>query len=152
MNTVWILKISLQLAHIAVVMLGSLRLIGGEPWIEIAPLWVAIAVPLPVLSNLWHYRLLKRAGGNVAQPTRLVTSGGLYRFLRHPMYLGDVLTVILLSLACLNGLVLATACCTIGAILWLARVEDRTLRQQFEAGDQVWFQRTGLLLPAWTRL
>ena len=43
------------------------------------------------LIHLYHYLLLKRANKGLDPPQNLVTKGGLFPWLRHPMYLGDLL-------------------------------------------------------------
>ena len=148
MTSVWILKIALQLVHITYVMLASLQVLGPPPMLTVSSVWIALLVPLPVASNLWHYLLLKRQGGDVCNPSRLVTSKGLFPFVRHPMYLGDILVVIFLGLSWFNWVSCLIGCLTILAIWRLAQAEDQTLRRRFNEMYPDWFTRTGLILPS----
>lgn len=96
-----------------------------------------------------HYLLLKRLRTPLDQPPSLITHGGLFPLVRHPMYLGDALMD--LGLALLAGSWLSVA--LLGLCLWALRrqaiVEDRHLAERFPEEHRQWRSRSGLLVPRW---
>ena len=150
MTSVWILKIALQLVHITYVVLASLQILGPPTMLALSSVWIALLVPLPVASNVWHYLLLKRQGGDVCNPGDLVTSKGLFPLVRHPMYLGDMLVVILFGFIWLNWVSLLIGALTTLSVWWLAQAEDQMLQRQFEERYPDWFRRTGMLFPTFS--
>ena len=113
---------------------------GGS---EILPRWLAQSVVLcGGLTTIYHSRLLtyaKRRGET------LVTRGGLYRWVRHPMYTGDMILYAGLALLApgLISALLAVAGCY--ALVRQAQVEDReSLREHGEA-FAAWQAHTRLL-------
>ena len=112
------------------------------------PFWVAQAViGCGLLLVGWHYSLLKTSSRNIAEPTKLVTSGGLYPVVRHPMYLGDF--VVIVGLALLRPTWFSMAAILLGAVALyqLARYEDSLMQSRFgeEFGD--YRARSRLILP-----
>ena len=73
---------------------------------------------------------------------RLVTHG-VYRFLRHPVYLGITLTLLGLVL-CLGSLwgLFYLGLLVLPLNLWRARWEERVLRAQFGEAYETWRRRT----------
>ena len=92
------------------------------------------------ITTLWHAGILGKA-----EAGQLVTGGGLFRWVRHPMYSGDV--VLYLGLA-----LLAPGPATFGflGLGWVALyrqsvVEDKFLAARYGEAFEVWRQRTWLL-------
>jgi protein-S-isoprenylcysteine O-methyltransferase Ste14 len=111
------------------------------------PRWLAQALVLTGgLTTLLHHRIVAGAcAGN--QPARLVDSGGLYSWVRHPMYLGDCLLYVGLGLLVphpLSALLVAVGC---AALVLQARAEDGHMATLFGEPFRRWQQRSGLLLP-----
>ena len=81
---------------------------------------------------LVHYAMLRSSSRDISRPAALVTSRGLYRVVRHPMYLGDLVLMVGFALTCATAL--AVACVLVGAfaLVRLARAEDATLLARFE--------------------
>ena len=115
----------------------------------VVPNGVPLALVLPGGSVfLYHYYLIKRQNGLLDQADRLVTKGGLFPYLRHPMYLGDIFmfTGFTLLAPCVATLcVLALA---IYALVRQAIAEDRYLSQLHDKQHGSWCKSTGLLFPA----
>jgi protein-S-isoprenylcysteine O-methyltransferase Ste14 len=134
----------------------------------IATFGMVVAPSLPALRSVWHETVLDDqlravlgvAGMLIAVPAmatlgrsfsltpqaRALTTGGLYRVVRHPLYLGETLNVIGLtivvgSVAVVAALVVVVACQVVRATL-----EERLLRRTFPGYDGA-FGAVAHLLP-----
>lgn len=112
-----------------------------EPWPRLAGGFIALAG----LGHVAHGLLLRRGRGDGLP--RLVTEGGLYRLIRHPMYLFDALMA--LGFLAMSGdavaAALAAAVCL--AVLPLSLREDRELAREFGAAFEDWSAATRRLIP-----
>lgn len=95
----------------------------------------------------WHYFLLKRHNPSLAQPQHLVTSGGLFRLIRHPMYLGDFVVICGLALLYPTWFSLATIPIGCLAVFQLSLHEDRQMAVVFGEEFSLYQQRSRRLLP-----
>jgi len=98
---------------------------------------------------IWALVYLKGAFlGNVLPVTDRLVSGGPYRRVRHPLYLGMVVTLLGLALAMgsLWGLA-GVAALFIPAGAHRARQEDKALAQRFGQEWQDYADRTRFLIP-----
>jgi len=98
------------------------------------------------LFTIWHHRILAMAVEEGC-PTRLVNTGGCYPFIRHPMYLGDL--VLYLGLALLVPALVTAVLAAVGAVALMlqARAEDRYLARHYGDAFDRWRRNSGLLLP-----
>ena len=99
------------------------------------------------ICAIWHYRLLRHAAGCIDDPQLLVTGGGLYSRIRHPMYLGDCVMYLGLFMLApgLPGLLLL--CLGWFALSRQADAEDSAMRNAFPYAFDAWFGVSGKLLP-----
>jgi protein-S-isoprenylcysteine O-methyltransferase Ste14 len=120
--------------------------------------WPALPSPLPQLVgqavvlvgagiNLQHYFFLKRRNPNVATPDFLVSSRGLYHWIRHPMYLGDVILMIGLSLLAPGLAAVLLLILGIVGVGVQSRIEDAHMARAFGRPFEDWRSRTRLLVP-----
>lgn len=58
------------------------------------------------ITSIWHYRLLKQSSKDIAEPSALVSESALFRWIRHPMYLADMVAYTGLFLIAPNALVI----------------------------------------------
>ena len=96
---------------------------------------------------LYHYYLIKRRNQLLDQADHLVTNGGLFPYVRHPMYLGDIFMFTGFTLL---APFVATLCVLVLAIYALVRqavAEDRYLSQLHMTQHESWIKSTKLLLP-----
>jgi len=95
----WLSKLLCGFALITFVVLRFVA--GAEPdWhseIIVGQLFVVVFGVI----NLWHYYLLKCANTDIGKPTVLVSRGGLFRVIRHPMYFADIFIYFGLFLLCM---------------------------------------------------
>jgi protein-S-isoprenylcysteine O-methyltransferase Ste14 len=70
-----------------------------------------------------------------------VVSAGPYRFVRHPMYVGLILTYLAAPLILGSLWSLAVGCVIVGLVVWRTAMEDRTLRREL-AGYEEFASRT----------
>jgi len=114
--------------------------------------WRLLGVPLG-LAGLWVAvradSLFKRLGTEIKpfQRSSLVVTEGLYRFSRHPMYLGFV--VLLAGVGVLAGTLLPLV--VVGVMFWLlsarfAIPEERHMEQQFGEEYSVYKSRVRMWL------
>ena len=96
---------------------------------------------------IWHYRLLRHAAGCIDDPQLLVTGGGLYSRIRHPMYLGDCIMYLGLFMLApgLPGLVLL--CVGWFALGRQSDAEDSAMKNAFPSAYEAWVRVSGKLLP-----
>jgi len=142
----WGLKVACGAALIALVV--DRFLVGLVPIPAAPPVVLGQMITgLGAVIVVFHYACIKRANPNPATPERLVTHRGLFRWIRHPVYLGDLF--VFAGLALLAPSVVALACLLVGgwAVRAQAQVEDRYVAQRFGAGHQAWRRHTGLLVP-----
>ncbi len=144
----WRLKVMASLALVAVMFLGFA---GYDPTPALTRAWTPLGQVLVIaagLSNLAHFFLLKRVAGDLSRPQRLVTAGGLYRWVRHPMYLGDI--GVMLGLALMSGRASAWSLFVLGAtaVALLCRREDHAMLTAFPEAFADYRRRTGALFPA----
>lgn len=143
----WYVKTAVMLAliaHYAFTALGERLPFGDYGWIS----WAGRTLILGGVSlSLWHYAILKKRNRELGKPGELVREGGLFPIIRHPMYLGDFLTMTGLLLLAPNLSGLGLWLVGMGAILELTRVEDRFLRDRFGEAFRVWSRRTQRLFP-----
>jgi protein-S-isoprenylcysteine O-methyltransferase Ste14 len=119
-------------------------------WLDLAPSFQTprIAVALSVaglalsLWALWHLR----SSFSILAEARTVVRSGPYRFIRHPLYLGEALTM--LGLCLLQGTV--SALCLWAAVnlfqVVRARIEEEKLAREFP-DYQAYRRQTRFILP-----
>src|SRR5215218_1552716 len=104
---------------------------GGPAWLQ-ALGWIAVAAGAAVLLEAFG-RFVAEGVGTPAPvaPTERLVVGGLYRYVRNPMYLA-VAAVILGQAAVLARWVLVAYALVFGAIVWsfVHWYEEPTLRRQ----------------------
>ncbi|MFP4309889.1 MAG: methyltransferase family protein [Desulfococcaceae bacterium] len=117
---------------------------GGSPFPQLfGQFWVLLGAGV----NLRHYVFLKRNNPDVASPDFLVASRGLYQWIRHPMYLGDLILMVGLTLLApgpVSFLLLGMG--TVG-IAVQSRIEDEQMVRRFGPAFEDWRDRTRLLVP-----
>lgn len=143
----WYLKVSIALG-LAVhgVVFAATGWTIGDRWG--VPFWVAQSVvAVGAILVTYHYLLLKKSTRNIAEPESLITGGGLFRWIRHPMYLGDWIVIAGLALFCPN--VFATSLVLLGgvALVGLCRHEDSLMASRFGEEFDGYRERTRTLIP-----
>ena len=141
----WRIKVGAGAALIALLCAHYLM---GLPQVALdIPRWLAQALVLTGgITTLLHHRIVAKACAG-DQPARLVDNGGLYGWVRHPMYLGDCLLYAGMGLLVphpLSALLVAVGCT---ALVLQARAEDDHMATLFGEPFRRWQQRSGLLLP-----
>jgi protein-S-isoprenylcysteine O-methyltransferase Ste14 len=143
----WFLKTGLAAALIAYV-LAALLIRPLYPPLFIAPLFVGQALAiLGGCIHLWHYAILKRSLTNLRSPQTLVTRGGLFARVRHPMYLGDSLLIAGFFLIESDWVALLIALSALISLTRLCKSEDRRLASLFPEEHKEWKKRTRRLIP-----
>ena len=107
------------------------------------PILVAIGLPIALLGALVRFY----ASGFIVKNQELATDGA-YRFVRHPLYSGNILLVVGVALACSRWWALPLA----ALFFWFyyptaIEYEDRKLQRIFGAAWDEWSARTPALVP-----
>ncbi len=99
--------------------------------------------------RLWPVFVLgRRFSGLVAiQPGHALVTEGVYGVIRHPSYLGLLVTALGWALAFRSGVGLMLAALLIPPLLVRIRAEERLLRSQFGAAYETYRARTARLIP-----
>ena len=127
--------------------LGRLRLDPFRPYHAVGLGGVAVGVVL-LGACIWGFARRGRGTLAPADPPRELVIGGLYRYVRNPMYLS--VTAILLgeALAALSRpLFLYWACWFLGVNLFVIFYEEPSLRRRFGASYERYTERVGRWLP-----
>jgi len=109
------------------------------------------AICLFAAFNIGHYLHLKRHNQRFDRPDTLVTRGWLFARVRHPMYLFDLLVGSMFYLLRPDPVSSVLWILLVTIVIGLARHEDRRMAQRFGAEHDAWRQRSGLLLPRFSR-
>src|SRR5262245_26244082 len=107
------------------------------------PLLVAIGLPIGLLGAFWRLY----ASGFIVKNHELATDGA-YRFVRHPLYTGNILLVLGFALAGSRWWAIPLAL----FFFWFyyptaIEYEDRKLRRIFGVAWETWSSRTPALMP-----
>ena len=140
--------------YLPALVLGPGILIDLLAGLSFHPHWLAGGIALAGGGGIIRQATIDLAGygGGTPSPLRpakkLVTAG-VYRWCRHPMWLGyDIMALGVILLLGSKG----ALCCTfpfflVGQIVFL-RKEERILRARFKQGYQDYQRTTGMLLPS----
>lgn len=118
-----------------------------DPWVDttlIFQLMAAIVLLVGVLqTDVWSFLGLKQLMGGSTE-NRMVT-GGLYRFVRHPLYTAGLVFIWLTPVMTVNRLVLYLSL-TIYIIIG-AYFEERKLKREFGKEYEEYQTKTPMLIP-----
>lgn len=143
----WFLKVLGGLALLLSFLWVSLRP-GDQNTLWPVPVWIAqILVIGGVTLGLSQYLTLKRFNRGLAVPQQLVTDRGLFRWVRHPMYLGDLVVLTGLCLLVNRWWALpiwgGSLCC----VLLLCRHEDHYLLNLFPEQYTTYMRHSARVIP-----
>lgn len=102
-----------------------------------------VLVGLGAGINLYHYRILRLAAGPLQRPAKLVTTGGLLPYLRHPMYFGEAILVVGLVIIGGSLLMAFVAAVSLTAMYLLCHAEDKAMAHRFPDTFSAWAKHTG---------
>ena len=147
----WWIKVTLSLSLMTQGILvlglgwGSAAFFHPQFW---APLWLGQGVVLfGAFFCAAHYGILKSRAGDLSRPETLVTRGGAFPWIRHPMYLGDFTVIVGLALFCPSGFSAGAVLLAAFALFRLARLEDRQMAERFLEPYSEWSRSTRMLIP-----
>lgn len=101
---------------------------GSVPYITIIFIWMTVATCL----TIWGLWTLRRSFSITVEARELVT-GGPYRFVRHPVYLGEMLTGAAVAVLRFSPLNIALLLLFVAIQLYRSRMEENKLAQVFPA-------------------
>jgi protein-S-isoprenylcysteine O-methyltransferase Ste14 len=143
----WWVKVSASiflLAYLVVALFGDFRV---APMVSFPVVAGQAVVMVGGAIYLLNAAALQRAAEDMAAPRQLVTSGGLYGVVRHPMYLADILWTLGLAMLVGDTVTLLLWLAVIAGAVGQARVEDVWLAHRFGEAHAAWSARTRLILP-----
>ncbi|BBM84652.1 methyltransferase family protein [Candidatus Uabimicrobium amorphum] len=98
-------------------------------------------------NNIYHNVIFKKSCPCLSEPKTLVTKGGLLPWIRHPMYLGDIiigLGFLLIAMDIVCGILFLGLCVT---AVMQSRWEEYKLRQLFPQEYPQWQKNSKTILP-----
>jgi len=98
-------------------------------------------------TSLWHYQILKESNNNIAHPNKMVSNKGLFRYVRHPMYLADAIAYTGLFLIAPNPITTVVLLLAYFALFRQSTVEDGVLAETFGSQFSEWRNKSKLILP-----
>ena len=143
----WVVVFSSMTAAIWISEVTPPNLFGGSRSLKLA----GVVVLVIALAIRWTaiYTLGKSFSSNVAiLDSQSLNRSGLYRYVRHPSYLGLMLVFLSVGLHSRNWLSLAIAVVpTTAALLYRIRVEESALRQAFGDAYVSYSKEVSRLIP-----
>ncbi len=140
----------LMVACVAGVLAINTEYLAG-PALPPVTTWIGLGIgTIGVGLRLWAMQTLGHGYSRALTPANAATLhvGGPYRFLRHPGYLGDILTWSGATLSARSGLaLLVVAGLIIGVCVMRIRAEDSRLAARFGTAYERYRTRTARLLP-----
>lgn len=128
--------------------MASLAFVGGAPMQDHPDMVMAVATSLVVCGTIFTIialRYLGRHFGVVSDVRGLVTTGP-YRFVRHPLYAAETITIVGFVIAVATPVTVLVFLVGIGLQIWRARIEEQALTVVFpEYRDYA--ARTPMLVP-----
>ena len=141
----------------------SLKVICGLLLVANQAAYFAFGLPAPIISIpiilsqvlvisgavifFTHFIILKRANPLLNRPGRLVQNKGLFRWIRHPMYLGEILLDIGLASFCFNPLSILVLVAALIVLVKQALHEDHLLSDRFGMPFENWAHHSSLIFP-----
>ncbi|MEM9227649.1 MAG: methyltransferase [Verrucomicrobiota bacterium] len=141
----WFLKTGINAILVGILVVFSWNQALNTP-AALAYIAQAVVV-IGAVINLAHYRILKRAAPHLGDPEELATCGGFLRWIRHPMYLGELIFVFGLALLIYSPLALILTAVYLYAIIRLTAAEDQQMAARFGHEHAAWSNKTHALLP-----
>jgi protein-S-isoprenylcysteine O-methyltransferase Ste14 len=112
-------------------------------------LWVSSAfIAAGTLFTLWSLATLGRCFGIFPEARGLVTRGP-YRWVRHPVYLGELISAFGFVVEKPLPIVIAFYLAFVAFQYWRAILEEGALSEVFPGEYAAFRERTGRLLPRW---
>ncbi len=120
---------------------------GGAPWLRLAGLLILVAGLVIRWAAIWNLGSAFSANVAIRKAQRVRTTG-LYRYVRHPSYLGLVLIFLAIGIHSRNWISLAIVLVlpTV-ALLYRIRVEERALCAAFGEEYIAYSRMTKRLIP-----
>ncbi|MFT6407016.1 MAG: protein-S-isoprenylcysteine O-methyltransferase Ste14 [Arenicella sp.] len=141
----WSLKFSCGTILVAGLFIGVLYQL--DPWFVVSRGIGQALVIIGSASAIFHYLRLKSLNKRFEQPDILETEYGLFRYVRHPMYLSDCLLYIGLFLLFPTIPTVIVLGLGIVALVRQSKVEDKYLAERFAEPFSQWHEHSKLIIP-----
>lgn len=146
----WVLKAFSVIATLAAFLAAYTDRVGFLTIDGDAARWIGLGVYIvgAIVRLLPMYVLGNRFSGLVAiQPGHTLETGGIYKVIRNPSYLGMLINASGWALCFRSGVGLALAASLLVPLVARMHAEERLLREQFGAEYEAYFKRTWRLAP-----
>jgi len=120
--------------------------IGLPPWLRL------MGLPLGVIAVAWCFWMLRTLGPNLTDTVTVrsnatLVTGGPYRWVRHPMYLGVALLLLSISLITANVFIWIAGALCVTLLILRTKTEEAKLVERFGDDYRRYAARTGRFLP-----
>ena len=142
----WIIKVLSSMVLITILVLNYLT----DWYFKTYPIDTRFSISIVLIGGViffYHYYQIKRKNVTLDAASELVTGPGLFRYVRHPMYFGELLIILGYMLLAFNLVTLLVFLIGSIAILKQSKVEDQFLAKKYQSRHQDWAQSTKLIIP-----
>jgi len=120
--------------------------IGLPPWLRL------VGLPLGVIAVAWCFWMLRTLGPNLTDTVTVrsnatLVTGGPYRWVRHPMYLGVAILELSCSLITANAFIAIAGALCVAMLMIRTRTEEAKLVERFGESYRQYARNTGRFLP-----
>jgi protein-S-isoprenylcysteine O-methyltransferase Ste14 len=151
-----LIMVGLRLCGVGV-WLGSLAYLIDPAWMAWSqvglPGWLRMmGLPLGVVAVAWSIWMLRTLGPNLTDTVTVragasLVTGGPYRWVRHPMYVGVAFLVLAVSLITANVLLALAGTGVVALMVLRTSTEEAKLLERFGDAYREYAYRTGRFLP-----
>jgi protein-S-isoprenylcysteine O-methyltransferase Ste14 len=110
----------------------------------------SVVIVLGTVFTMWSLATLGRCFGLMPEARGLVT-GGPYRWVRHPVYLGELTSAFGMLIVKPHPLIVGLYALFVGLQYWRTTLEEAALAEAFPADYPAYRARVARLLPGWRR-
>jgi protein-S-isoprenylcysteine O-methyltransferase Ste14 len=151
-----VIMVGLRLCGLSA-MLGLLTYLSNPDWMAWSairlPDWLRwLGLPLGLVAVAWLFWMLQTLGSNLTDTVNVranatLVTGGPYRWVRHPMYLGVALLMLSVSLISANFFIGAAGAVIVSLLVLRTPTEEAKLVERFGEAYRQYASRTGRFLP-----
>lgn len=104
-------------------------------------------VVLGGVTHIYHYLLIKKYNALIIVPGSLITKRGLYKYVRHPMYLSDMIMYTGFVFIMPHWITFIILIIAFFSLYKQAKAEDFYMSGLFNKEFKIWADDTKLILP-----
>lgn len=138
-------------------LVGVVAFLAGARWLGWARMELPAGVrwaglPIGIAGAVWTAWMFRTLGSNLTDTVTVrakatLVTGGPYRWVRHPLYVGVALMMVATTLLSASAWVAVAGSLTVALLLVRSRTEEAQLEARFGQAYRDYRSRTGFVLP-----